>query len=110
MQNRLMRILFICTLILMMYDLAIAAEKISINQIGRYQLIQGKLTSTDGSGDYVSTDAMYKLDTVTGKLYLCYVFQSSKASESGNVTMTRTCNDFERVWETTPQPAKPAMK
>ena len=116
--ENLMRIIctfVVCALFVAMCRPSVAAEKkgsgvAASDQIGRYQLIQGKLTSTDGSGSYISTDAMYKLDTVSGKLYLCYVSQSSQVSENGAVKITRTCTDFERVWETIPPPAQPAMK
>lgn len=112
---RIIRLFAVCTLLIAMCHSSVAAEKkgssvTPSDQIGRYQLIQGKLTSTDGSGGYVSTDAMYKLDTITGKLYICYVSQTTRASEIGNVTMIRTCDDFEQVWETAPQSAQPAMK
>lgn len=112
---RIICVFAVCTVLIAMCYPSVAAERkgpsvIPSDQIGRFQLIQGKLTSTDGFGDYVSTDAMYKLDTVTGKLYLCYVSQSAQPSENGTVKITRTCTDFERVWETIPQPARPAMK
>lgn len=112
---QIIRTFTVFTLFVAMCCPSLAAEKkgsgvASTDQIGRFQLMQGKLTSSDGFGGYVSTDAMYKLDTVTGKLYLCYVSQSSQPSENGTVKITRTCTDFERVWEATPQPAQPAMK
>jgi len=103
------RIGIICA-VLLPTSISMAAEKkVNFDQIGRYQLVAGKLTHSTGSGGYYeTTDAMYKLDTATGKLSLCYV--SSKPGANGNIVMTRTCDDFERTWETAPAPPQPALK
>lgn len=113
---RLIQTVIVCTLLFAMCQLSIAAEKkpsgvVSSDQIGRYQLIPGKYEyATNLNGNPMTTDAMYKLDTITGKLYLCYLTHSSQLSERGNIIKVRTCEDFEQAWEAIPQPAQPAMK
>jgi len=99
----LIRIIAVSTLLLAIHFPAVAAEKKSIgeassDQIGRYQLIQGKYEhATNAMGNPMTTDAMYKLDTAAGKLYICYITQTSQVTERGNVIMSRTCEDFEQV-------------
>lgn len=106
----------VCALFIVMCRPSVAAEKkgsgtATSDQIGRYQLIPGKYEyATNALGNPMTSDAMYKLDTLTGKLYLCYLTQSPQLTERGNIVRVRTCEDFEQAWEVFPQPAQPAMK
>lgn len=112
---RIIRSFIVCALFVVMCRPSMAAEKkgsgvAPSDQIGRYQLIQGKYEyGINLNGNPLTTDAMYKLDTVTGRLYLCYV-KSPQITDRGNIIKVRTCEDFEQAWEVEPQPAQPAMK
>ena len=110
------RTIVVCVLFIAIYQPSLAAEKkgsgvAPSDQIGRYQLILGKYKyATNMYGEALSTDGVFKLDTVTGKLYLCTQSQSSEYTKDGNILYVRTCVDFEQTWEVAPQPPQPARK
>jgi hypothetical protein len=95
MQKRLFFIFIICTFIFVMHDLSVAAEKTKLenapsNQIGRFQLVPGKSSSTLTGGGITSVTQheAYLLDTMTGSLFVCSDRMDDKYVQH------RTCSQF----------------
>jgi len=75
---------------------AFAQEKQSSN-IGRYQLFQGEYSFINIKGEQHLSRALFKIDTVTGKMFICEQLQidGKYQNKEGQLIQRRTCKAFE---------------
>jgi len=73
-----------------------AKEKQDSN-IGRYQLFQGEYSFINIKGEQHWTRALFKIDTATGKMFICEQWQidGKYTNKDGQLVQTRTCKPFE---------------
>jgi hypothetical protein len=81
-------------LVLFFTDMLAYAE----DQVGRYQLFQGEYRCINLLGEECFEKALLKIDTVTGKLYVCEEKQvrGKHIQKEGDAYLRRYCTDFEQ--------------
>ena len=67
------------------------------NDVGRYQLFQGEYMFVNIKGEQHWSRALIKIDTVTGKMFICDQWQEDGKYENktGQLIQRRTCKAFD---------------
>lgn len=69
------------------------------NEIGRYQLFQGEYMFINLEGEEHWNKALFKLDTATGKMYICEQYQVKYPKKKGKAYQRRYCKEFDENFE-----------
>lgn len=95
MKIRIFSILFVISFVLS------ALPVYAANEIGRYQLFQGEYRFINLKGEEHWSKALFKLDTATGKMYICEQDQvlGKHLKKKGEAYQRRYCKEFDENLE-----------
>lgn len=73
----------------------------SNSNVGRYQLFQGEYQFINLKGEEFWSKALFKIDTVTGKIYICKSDQilGKYLKRDGEAYQRSYCQDFEQDFQ-----------
>jgi len=90
-------IILIITAFIIVNSNLVFADDSKINRVGRYQLFQGEYSFINIKGEQHWSRSLFKIDTVTGKMFICdqYQIDGKYEDKEGYLIQRRTCKPFE---------------